>query len=49
MLVNADYEEPNCMWCMNQVNCDGENCGPEEGWRRYHRVLDDEQEESKNG
>lgn len=32
----------NCMVCMNQDKCDGENCGPEYEWQRYFRCENDD-------
>ena len=40
----ADYEEPCCAWCDFQNVCPGSNikCGPEYGWLRYQRTVDEE-------
>lgn len=43
IIFTTSDEEPNCMYCDNQDNCTGENCGPEYGWFGYRRV-----EENKN-
>ncbi len=40
--IDTDYEEPNCMACMNQDECDGKNCGPEHAWVRYCRYKDED-------
>ena len=47
MYINADIEEPNCMTCINQDRCEGQQCGPEYAWRRYARYEDDVVEENE--
>lgn len=46
IVKTADHEEPSCCNCEDQDKCDGEYCGPEYGWSRYYRVI--ENEEIKN-
>ena len=42
MYINADKEEPNCMVCINQDQCEGQQCGPEYAWQRYARYEDED-------
>jgi len=42
MYINSDKEEPNCMACINQDQCEGQRCGPEYAWQRYARYEDED-------
>lgn len=48
--MTADDEEPKCSECAHYVDCNGTNCGPENGWAYYIKyvidcVIDKEKED----